>query len=243
MFLIQHAYKNSPECRSAIMYGISNDVDYKILTFDELSKYEINLNDINNYIPFGSVEFVENFAKINNITIPLWSSYPPDLCRSRWLNREINNGILKEIPDTFFVKPIKIKLFTGTIKSELSSDEKYTFANEIVWFSPPQDFTNEWRFYILRKKIIGIGQYDNDDIDVDGWQYSDMIMEMVNAWKTQPIAYCIDIGIIKDVGISLIEVNDAWATGMYKGISPNDYVNWVMTRWKSICLGNHISYQ
>lgn len=58
---------------------------------------------------------------------------------------------------------------------------------------------------------------------------------MVNSFIDSPSAYTLDVGLSYENTLDLVEVNDAWATGRYSwGISSDDYIKWLYTRWKEI---------
>ncbi len=196
--------------------------DFAHSTFQDLSGGK------STFIPIGSVEFVNEFARLNDILIPQNISYPVSLLP--FLKRKIWKDEYKNVDDDLFVKPVNTKVFTGAIKKNLSEQVKDT---EQVWVSDPIDFTAEFRFYILKKKILGYSRYDDGEDEITPSQNT--VELMIKAYKTQPIGYAIDVGVVNGETI-LIEVNDGWSLGYYPwgNCSQSDYVDLITERWKEI---------
>lgn len=183
-----------------------------------------------NYVPVGTVEYVEKYCRLNGIKLPDNISYPPAL--KKYLKRNIVKSTFEEAPDNYFVKPQKTKLFTGGIKNQIP--EKVDGSTP-VWVSEPIDFIAEYRYYINRGKVVGHSRYDgNDDCDIEpSFEY---VMQIVHDYINSPIAYAIDIGITSDRESMLIEVNDGWSLGLYPWGTMTDfaYVELITNRWKQI---------
>ena len=180
------------------------------------------------FIPIGSVEFVNEYSRLNDILIPQNISYPVSLLP--FLKRKIWKDEYKNVDDDLFVKPVNTKIFTGAIKRNLPEHVK---DNEQVWVSDPIEFTAEFRFYILKEKILGYSRYDDGEDEITP---SHNIVElMIKAYKTQPIGYAIDVVVVNGETI-LIEVNDGWSLGYYPwgNCSQSDYVELITERWKEI---------
>jgi len=129
------------------------------------------------------------------------------------------------------VKPQQTKVFTGAIKERI--DETVSNA-EPVWVSTPVQFTSEYRFYIIDKRIAGYSRYDpgdDDDIEPD----VTVVEQMVAEYAMQPVAYSIDVGIHNGDTI-LIEVNDGWSLGYYPWgtMTEQRYIELIRKRWQEI---------
>ncbi len=132
-----------------------------------------------------------------------------------------------------FMKPADdIKSFTGRVVSRVRdvvathglADDTPVFASDLT------RFRSEFRCFIQRGEVIGCRHYKGDPLVFPN---PDTIVDMVQAWKESPKAYCLDVGVIDDAedGItSLVEVNDAYSAGTY-GLDPLFYARFIETRW------------
>jgi hypothetical protein len=106
------------------------------------------------------------------------------------------------------------------------------YAQEIVVFD------QEYRVYCIGDKIVGHGRYDSNDSDdldiVEVYQFCEQVMK---AWTAKPAAYAIDVGRIVDRGLSIVELTDAWAIGLYKPMSFEMYSKMLQVRWNQIMEG------
>jgi ATP-grasp domain, R2K clade family 3 len=110
--------------------------------------------------------------------------------------------------------------------------DRQFFEQEVV------EFQQEYRVYILRGLIVGCGRYDDLDLpDVEQAELNSLACNIMAAWKDAPVAYAIDLGIIKDRGLSLVEITDAWAIGWYKPFDRKLYAEMLKARWDEI-VGN-----
>lgn len=184
--------------------------------------------DFNDAVPIGTVEFVEAFAALVKIKIITINTYPQ--CLLGYLKRNISLTTYGASNDLCFIKPVKTKLFTGAIKNTLT---EYVDIDVPVWESEPIKFTQEWRCYILEKKMIGFARYDESDDD-DIAPPIDLINNIITDFIDAPIGYSIDMGICER-GWCVVEINDGWSLGFYKGtITKRGYVELVTKRWNEI---------
>lgn len=77
-----------------------------------------------------------------------------------------------------------------------------------------------------------MGRYDDGE-DPDDFPPIDFIQKILDAYKDAPSGYAIDVG-QKDGVWALVEINDGWALGLYKGMSRTAYVDLLLTRWEEI---------
>jgi hypothetical protein len=126
-------------------------------------------------------------------------------------------------------------------------DEGLWAPDTPFWIAPYHRFASEWRVYILRGEIIGMGRYDDRDVD-DTHSFPDMdiVGQMVSAYTKHdaPAGFGLDVGVSEGPGgenpfedgrTKLVEVNDGWALGLYKGTcSPRDYLRLLEARWTDI---------
>jgi hypothetical protein len=232
--------KNGPlfkEWETLKDYGYCNS-----LTFDELCQCVQPLEK--NVIPFGSVEFVQKYCYLAGIRLPNNFSYGTFAGQlDEFLMRNVRRGYIMNAMDHEFVKPVKLKLFTGDIKANLNQED-IPSQNLHVWISDPVKFTAEYRFYIYASEIIGWCRYDAHDEDYPSpdQELVKAIVEKIKHGIDVPIAYAIDIGYREDLGgYSLVEMNDFWSLGWYtfkdeesRPISGAEYARCVIARWKQI---------
>lgn len=212
--------------------------NYQFLQDLDIEKYRLQ------YVPVGSVQYVQKFCECMNLSLPESISY---YGTEKFTKRNILEGKLKDAQDCEFVKPKKIKQFTGVIKSKLRPLSPETD----VWISEPVPFESEYRFYIhdfvSEPKILGWSRYDdtethNPDPNLD---YVKLIAQELHD-NIGPSAYSLDIGWRSDIQeFDLVELNDAWALGYYSNSdsqsnppSKEDYAEMLISRWTQILFCN-----
>jgi len=163
-----------------------------------------------------------------------------------------NPGDRRSAPGAFFVKPVATKLFTGFVfdpaapaadLDEHDREQRQVFmdlpAGELVWVSPAVEFLCEWRIYVSAGAEIGRARYDADGEDDAPIPNSDEISAMINELSpVQPVA--LDVGVTSGGRTVLVEVNDAWAIGLYgKALTPARYTEFLFERWQKILSPAH----
>ena len=209
--------------KSIIRFNTSNDFPWVSISFDDL-----RTNSQRHMIPVGSVEFTKEFALVNSIAIPYFSTYPDELIP--FLGRKIRPGILKDAANHDFVKPIIVKQFDGAIKKNLDNVN----YDSMIWISEPIIPKYEWRIYILDGKILGYSRYDDNDEEYP--LVLSFVEKMIAAFSDAPIGYSLDVALLEDGRFVLIEANDAWSLGFYPWgtMKENDYIKLITRRWKEI---------
>ena len=104
--------------KSMIKNKISPSYCYFFLSYDELKQ----VDDKENTIPVGTVEFVKKYCQHNNITLPENISYPEPL--KGFFGRNIWSGIYGDVKPDQFCKPKSTKVFTGGIKKDIEEQVK-----------------------------------------------------------------------------------------------------------------------
>lgn len=215
--------------RESSMLIAQNKYSWEEIHYDDL-RYK-DFGDFT-FIPLGSVEFTEEYARCIGIQMPQSLSYPHSL-RAFFKRRNLRIGPLSSANSLDFVKPIKTKEFCGTEKHQLNI---IVDPNKEVWISDPIEFTSEFRFYIHNGAIAGYSQYDDgDDVDV-GDELESFVRTVIDAFHDQPIAYTIDVGYTSVGIIEAVEINDAWALGYYNWgrMSFASYLDMIRDRWLEI---------
>ena len=198
---------------------------YTFSTYEHLS--EVVKQDAD-FIPVGSVEYVNEFAKLSGISIPDNITYPQELLP--FLKRNVWRDKFECVNDELFVKPVKTKIFTGGIKKKLT---EVVSPEEDVWVSDPLDIEAEFRYYVVNETILGSSRYDDGDNEVA--PDDNVVRQIIKQYRNQPAGYAIDVGIVKGETV-LIEINDGWALGYYPwgDCSNASYLELITARWKQI---------
>ena len=146
--------------------------------------------------------------------------------------QSISNEFMK-LP--FFIKPNNVKEFTPTIIKNYNELSEYNQFNDFI-ISEVVDFVSEYRCYIIDKKIVGCFNYLGDF-----YQYPNLklVDDMIKDFKSAPIGYSIDVGILPNGETALVECNDGWSLGNY-GLSPKLYSRLLVERWVEILKNNPV---
>lgn len=237
------------ESRAITMAGMLADVPIKIVGLNALAEHAEALRA--NALPVGSVEFVREAMRVAGAPEPENMSYPAAL--RGHLHRVVARCSADEIRDRCFVKPVRTKLFTGFVFTpgqdridyeEHDREQLDVFvglpSTELVWTSEAVVFVAEWRAYVIDGVVSGVGRYDPDGLDdveepAMGW-LQDAATAVFNAGEVA--SFAIDVGRLADGRLALVEVNDAWALGLYdRALEPKDYLRMLWSRWLQITAG------
>ena len=189
--------------------------------------------------PVGTVEFIQELAQQQLIKIPAFDTYPA--CLNHMLGRTITKRCLHTVEGNMFVKPVEVKKFTGCMLVDLifgilNNEITGIDDNMMVYQSTPVKFIAEWRIYVLNGTIVGMGRYDDNEDETLEPDYN-MIADAVDLMTTPHISsgYSLDFGLTDTGQTLLVEANDGWALGYYKGsCSPANYARLLDTRWNEI---------
>lgn len=100
-----------------------------------------------------------------------------------------------------------------------------------------KNLNSEHRYYVLEGKILGHARYDSGPDewpDPDQEQVEKMVEILSNITNT-PVAYALDVGVLDNGSTALVEFNDAWAIGLYRGaISAEQYALFLQHRWNQL---------
>lgn len=188
--------------------------------------------------PVGSVEFVTAVAGRRGVVLPPGMSYPDCLvCGERdFMRRKVRRTQFGYAFGDVFIKPAdEIKRFTGCLLKDLPRGLGLK-GDYPVWISDPVEFVSEWRYYVVGNTPVGQGRYDDGPDDVPEPD-ADLVHEAIELMKLDgaPAGYALDFGVLSDGGTALIEVNDGWALGYYKGTcSSVDYARLLAARWEQL---------
>lgn len=177
------------------------------------------------YVPIGTVEFVTAHLQQFFGLIPKPINVPKELFP--FANREIFNGSnlsLEGLKDRWMVKSNdKIKGIT-----------QYVYNPEILSVPPGNyqisnyiSIDSEWRAFIYKGKLEGIQHYAGE---FTMFPNVGMIQIMIDAYKSAPIAYTLDVGVFNHCDTFVIEVHDFFSCGLY-GFRAHHILANMFNRW------------
>lgn len=232
---------------------MSDKNEYSIIRcdIDSLNRYS---EELKTAVPIGSVEFVRKAMEIAGIKEPEINPYP--IIDEKYLHRTVRkNDLIGHCFFPFycgFVKPTKLKQFTGFVYSPKEDSDEYLNEQKAllyeaymnadksksyeVWTSEIVEFLGEWRYYIRNEKIIGYARYDDDDENPEEIQEPDrsLIKEYISKLNIKH-PYVLDFGILSTGETALVEYNDFFAIGLYQNaLSPKDYLEMLIERFEDI---------
>ena len=152
-----------------------------------------------------------------------------------FIGREIFKNKLSVVLEKFksdnipvFIKPVKTKLFDGSVLSNIDRISYFSEnLNEDVFVSPIVNIVSEWRTYIHNGKIVDCRNYKGDFKLFPDFNF---IEDNIKAYKNSPVSYTIDIGILDNNKNIVVEFNDFWSIGSY-GLDSEIYANMLVDRW------------
>lgn len=196
-------------------------------------------------LPVGSVEFVREAMRIAGIVEPQNLSYPG--AAIDFLYRSVHLSTAGEVLGRWFVKPVKTKLFTGFVFDTMAKPNTYSphdreqydafmalDAREPVWVSEDVTWTSEWRYYVQGGQIVGEARYDQSDDENAPVPSKATVLDCVAQLGIKH-PYAIDFGVLTSGETALVEVNDAFAIGLYgDAMGPKEYLAFLSERWCSM---------
>lgn len=209
-------------------------------TLEDILSYKM---DTRAYLtPFvGSIDGMTMLFK-NMKRYPDPIDFPEEIISSGLLNREVKNtslnqaiALFKESGKPVFIKPYQTKLFDGILISE-EQHLNYLrgYENPSVWVCDQIDILSEHRAYIHKGKMVYCCNYSGDFRINPDYSYID---ELISVYKNAPVAYTIDVAILKDGSMTVVEFNDFWAIGSY-GMKCWDYAQMLIDRYFQIVKPN-----
>jgi len=199
-------------------------------------------------LPVGSVEFVRRAMELAGIPEPQNLSYPPG-CHEflgRSVERRTSGEVLAAGAEVF-VKPVATKLFNGFVLRPQADaadvDEHDREQLKILWqlplttlvyASPVVEFQSEWRYYVQGGEVIGRARYDADGPE-DAKEPDEGVLRRCIEALAIGHPHALDMGVLVDGSTILVEANDGWGLGLYRGaMKPAAYLNFLAQRWESL---------
>lgn len=196
-------------------------------------------------MPVGSVEFVRESMRLAGLVEPQNLSYTNGT--QLYLHRMVSKRNAGEVIGQVFVKPVETKLFNGFVFDTMQDRSQYSehdqaqydafmtlAASEKVFVSDPVQWESEWRYYVANNQIIGQARYDQTECEVapvpDVSKVESCIKDLALGHP-----YALDFGVLSSGETALVEVNDAWAIGLYgHALPPCTYLAFLQERWAQI---------
>lgn len=174
-------------------------------------------------IPVGSIDFVEAFLKrVHGIEKMNPIEVPNVLRKDKYVKRKYSIVEKKHFPKTgyYFTKYVSsLKEFSHIGSAEELQYRKQSQLKEGYYqVSEVVDIVSEYRCFILEDEIIGIQFYDGDCTVMPNEEDIALLKEMVETYKsdeTRPMAYTLDVGIIRYRGLALLECHPHVSVGLY----------------------------
>lgn len=201
-------------------------------------------------LPVGSITYMRKAFETIGVKEPPNISYPdgfrPFAHRPVWVTAAAH---ILESNAPVFVKPMETKLFTGFVLDNKAgafgrSNHDIIQYNELcalpstapLWASEVVEWVSEYRYYVVDGKVIGSARYDGieGDAPVPDAKVVSACIEALNIQHP----YALDMGVLRDGRTALVEANDAWAIGLYKGVlTERKYFDFLYARWSEIISG------
>jgi len=230
-----------------MQYAMTADVPIQSARIESIEAHAEALRE-GTTVPVGSVEFVRAAMALAGIAEPANLSYPEALIS--YLHRKLEQRTAGSVHGHYFIKPTTTKLFTGFVIDTFGNPDHLSFHDRaqynaflslppetLVWVSEPVTWLSEFRYYVVDGKVCGKGRYDDgpDNMpDPDEIKVEKMAALMARD-PNAPAAFSIDAGVLDSGETALVECNDAWSLGYYKGtLSHRDYVTMLCRRWKQL---------
>lgn len=188
-----------------------NEKVHDYMLCEDINK--IDLLDIGEVIPIGSVEFVINFYRIHHgIECIRPINIPRELNKFEFLQRRVflgneKNDIVSLSDDKYFIKDISgfKKLVDIVPFNKIPGDENFLASEKI-------NILSEWRCFVHNDKLLDVRSYLSDI-----FIYPDIekIKEMIGSYTNSPKAYTLDVAITDKGKTVLIEIHQFFSIGLY----------------------------
>jgi len=214
---------------AACAYYGACDLNYKVklVSYEDVvsGKYDLL---IRNHLFVGSVEFMTAvFERVGCFPEKLPNNDREVFSTLGEVRERISNG------EKLFVKPRKIKLFTGTVydKYFISSLDEYPDDLGVIVDEPfKSPILAEWRVYVRDGVMEDSRSYLGEHTQHFNIDY---VQSVVAKFKDIARCFTCDIAILEDGTNICVELNDMWAIGNY-GMDNELYVKMLKARYFEI---------
>lgn len=196
-----------------VMAAVKYQNWYRAGSHDMVFSHQAEAERYLDAVPVGSIQFMRDFvAKTGKEGSFTPINVPEALFDSRFLKRRMEkvilvNGEKKTFSVEKFIKNATVlKGYSGVAK------ETPEGAEGLYLISDKVDIETEWRLFVYRGNIVGMGNYAGDFAMLPDMDFA---RDCVAMYKDQPIAYTLDIGHNGVLGSFLIEIHDFYSIGLY----------------------------
>jgi hypothetical protein len=230
-----------------LQYAMTTDTPLASVSLERLEVYAHTLRQ-GATLPIGTVEFLRKAMSIVGVEEPDNLSYPEVL--RPYLRRQVKLLPAGSVLGHWFIKPTTTKAFTGFVVDTLSNPDSLNDYDRIqyqaflslppetlVWVGEPVKWLSEYRYYVINGRVRGEGRYDDgpDDMPAPCHVLVGEMAVLLASVPNAPAAFSLDIGVLSTGETALVECNDAWALGFYKGtLTRADYVELLWRRWAQL---------
>jgi hypothetical protein len=187
----------------------------------------------------GHIPVVISALRQLGVEPPVPNDYPD--CLRPWLRRRMWTTTVRDVvaklqdgvAAPFFAKPLgRHKRFRGHVFQSWddlrvlggASDHTQVRCSEVV------EWKTEYRVYVVRGRIVGVGHYMGDaHLDIDRAQVEEAVAQFEASGQASA-GYGIDFGVLSSGETALIEVNDGYSLGSY-GLDDDLYTELIVARW------------
>ena len=222
--------------------GHDYDIDVRILK-DELEKTMPwlhdyiscsleNMEQVENYqnmIPVGTIDFVKKHLKLAHKIEKMNPIEVPQILRNDYfLKREYKIVPYEELPldGYYFIKDVtELKRFSyiGEISRmkdwEISNQNNFSIClpdkNHMFQVSEVVEILSEYRCFVFQDEVMAIQHYDGDCMVFPDVSVLKKAVNMYMLDRTRPMAYTIDVAVIKDRGTAILEIHPWCSVGLY----------------------------
>lgn len=188
-------------------------IEYKYIFCENLENISISTQDVEKYIPIGSVEFVLEFYKkhygiknVEPINIPKQLNTYEFLQRKTFKGNE-KNKIQSQPSEKYFIKDIsKFKKMTDIVSFENIPENENILVSELI------DITGEWRGFVYRKQLLDMRCYLGDFTIFPDFK---KVEKMIEGYTNSYTAYTIDVATLSNGETALIEIHPFFSCGLY----------------------------
>jgi ATP-grasp domain, R2K clade family 3 len=222
----------------------SLNLPIEFASMKQMERNKVEISD--SCLIVGPVGFIKHALRRLGKSIPEHNPYPE--CLQKFLHRQVRfenslKNVLSEIESgkSLFIKPARgWKRFTGFVcDNPFDYRFKNASKNAPVWVSEPVVFVSEWRVYIADWCLVGICPSPTNEkfAEKPDPDVIDDAIDILYENKLNMSSFAIDFGVLSTGETSLVEMNDGFACGAYRGINSANYFEMIANRWKEIVYG------
>jgi hypothetical protein len=172
------------------------------------------------YIPVGSVEFVVKFMDTYYGTHPKPRNVPEELIQ--WSDRKIWDAVISkgQEPLPGHWDDHHVKCWYVIKPDVMPKYGRFQVSEEI-------DFVSEWRAFVFNGELVGLQWYSGD---FTRFPPIDAIRDAMRYFKSAPVAYTLDVGMMPIGKWTIVEVHDFFSCGLY-GFADHTKLPFMFWRW------------